>query len=77
MVHEENVNVNLVDENDLWKGTALQSASRNGHLEIVKLLLESGANVNKKDKNGQTALDLVSSRNKLEVVNLLKNWKMK
>ena len=78
LVHEENVNVNLRDENVWRKRTALPDASENGHLEIVKLLLESGANVNIRNYRGdRTALDLASMYNKLEVVNFLKNWKMK
>ena len=71
VVHEENVNVNLGDENDDWSRAALHLASINGHLEIVKLLLESGANVHIKDKGDQTALHLASRNGHLEIVKLL------
>ena len=43
--------------------TALHSASEKGHIEIVKLLLENGANVIAKDESGQkTALELVENK---------------
>ena len=35
--------------------TALHSAARNGHIDCVKRLVKSEANVNKKDRNGYTA----------------------
>jgi len=38
------------------------------HKEIIKLLIEKGANVNMKNNNGKTALDLVKTQ---EIKNLL------
>ena len=32
--------------------TALQAASQNGHLEVLRLLLRSGANLELEDKDG-------------------------
>src|SRR5205807_4173908 len=39
--------------------TALMYAAESGHLQNAKALLAEGANVRRKDKKGQTALDLV------------------
>ena len=46
-------------------------ASRRGHLEGVKLLCEAGADKDKADQNGRTALMVASRRGDLEVVQLL------
>ncbi|MGB7567027.1 MAG: ankyrin repeat domain-containing protein [Chitinivibrionales bacterium] len=46
-----------VNEKDIDYGrTALRWASAYGHEDIVKLLIEKGADINAKDNNGQTAL---------------------
>ena len=37
------------------------NASKEGNLEIVKYLVEKGANVNIKDNHGRTALDLAET----------------
>lgn len=46
-------NVNLLDRNSL---SPLMIASRNGHFEMVKFLLQSGARINQKDRFNLTAL---------------------
>lgn len=52
--------------------TALLEASKEGHLEIVKLLLEKGADMYaSSDTHGFTALHMASKRGHLEVVKLL------
>merc|ERR1711963_1102291 len=38
--------------------TSLHQASKNGHLKVVKLLVENNAEVNAKDENGETPLTL-------------------
>ncbi|OLP87712.1 Ankyrin repeat domain-containing protein 50 [Symbiodinium microadriaticum] len=48
--------------------TALMAASRHGHVEVVRLLLEAGAETN---NNGTTALMLASLDGHLEVASLL------
>ena len=62
------VDVNAQDEEGK---TALILASDRGYTEIVKLLLEAGANVNLQDSHGNTALMWASSKGHIEVVRLL------
>ncbi|MCP4420099.1 MAG: ankyrin repeat domain-containing protein [Chloroflexi bacterium] len=47
-------------------------ASKYGHFDIVKLLLDQGADVKLKDNQGQTALTKASARNNIKIVELLK-----
>jgi ankyrin repeat protein len=54
-----------------WGGTLLHVAIDKGHLSIVLLLLECGANVESQDSRSQTALCIASSRGYAEVVRLL------
>ncbi|KAH8204346.1 hypothetical protein TruAng_001509 [Truncatella angustata] len=52
-------------------GTALQAASRNGHKEIVELLLEKGAEINIQSGQFETALQAASYIGHKEIVELL------
>ncbi len=56
---------------DKYRNTQLFYAVYKGHLEIVKLLLEKGANVNAKDKYGDTPLLRATKQRHLEIVKLL------
>jgi len=47
-----------VDDVDLDGNTAFHTAARDGEFEVAKLLLDHGADVNKKTKDGSTALSL-------------------
>ena len=47
-------------------------AAENGHVEIVVLLLEQGAEVNRADKYGSTALRLAEHRGRTGVVEILR-----
>ena len=47
-----------IDVNDIYRSTPLHLASKGGHLSVVKLLLEAGANANLIDHSGSTALQL-------------------
>lgn len=44
----------------------------NNHPEVVKVLLEKGANVNTKTEFGKTVLDVAEAYEKIEMINLLK-----
>jgi uncharacterized protein len=48
-------------------------AAMNGNLEVARTLVEAGANVNTKDKNGNTAFKYAKDRNFLRIVLLLKS----
>lgn len=46
-------------------------ASWNGHVEIVTMLLDNGADVNAKNNDGNTALMLASKKGQTEIVSML------
>lgn len=47
---------NVNDAGDFMGRTALMAAAKGGHFKVVDLLLKAGADVNKQDDRGQTAL---------------------
>jgi ankyrin repeat protein len=53
--------------------TALHMAASAGHLEIVQLLLDLGANVNQRDRYGDTALVTTASNGFLNITEVLIN----
>jgi ankyrin repeat protein len=52
--------------------TSLIWASENGHLEVVRALLDAKANVNAKTDTGYTALQRARSEGHMDVVALLR-----
>ncbi len=50
---------------------SLHAASKEGNLAVVQLLLDGGAEVNKRDQSYETPLDLASGEGIFEVANLL------
>jgi hypothetical protein len=52
-------------------------ASQNGHIEIVKLLLDKGADINLQNSNDETALILAHKNGHTEIVTLLLNKETK
>ncbi|KAJ9439916.1 putative ankyrin repeat protein R863 [Diplonema papillatum] len=53
---------------DVNGNTALYTASKNGHLEVVKELIAAGAKLHAPNMNSATALHLASQNGHLEVV---------
>ncbi|CAN0141621.1 unnamed protein product, partial [Chrysoparadoxa australica] len=58
---------------DSWLRTPLHRAAKEGHLEIARLLVEKGAEVNAKGDAEWTPLHCSSFHGNLEVVQLLLN----
>jgi len=50
--------------------TALMAASDNGHFDVVKMLLDNGADVNAKDQNGRTALYFAKEKGHQNIIML-------
>ena len=50
-------------------------AARQGHLEVVELLLTNGADVNRKRNDGLTALTVAKNQGHLEVAELLLTYR--
>lgn len=57
--------------NGTQEWTPLHSASAEGHLEAVKLLLDKGADINIIDDKGWTPLQFASAKGHLEIIKLL------
>ena len=62
--------VDVYAEN-IWRRTALISAAEKGNKEMIRLLLNEGADVNAKDKDGRTALMDAVWQEDEEIVQLL------
>jgi ankyrin repeat protein len=61
----------ITEKRDYYGGTPLHWAAESGHLEVVALLLEKGANVNAQNQHGETPLHRAAWDGHLEVVRLL------
>ena len=59
------------DSADIFGKTSLHTASSRGDVEIVELLLETGIDVNAKNRFGWTPLHLASSKGHIEIVEML------
>jgi ankyrin repeat protein len=64
----QEADVNLISK-DGW--TALHKAANNGHTQVVKLLLDKGANRYVQYKDGSTALDLATKAGHQDIIKLL------
>ena len=64
-----NINVNVKDD---WSGaTPLHFAAENGHVEIARLLLQNGAELNAKNNYGSTSLHCAASQDNIDILHLL------
>ena len=57
---------------DLYGGTPLHSAAKNGHFEIVKYIAKHLKNVSPSDKNGFSPIFFAMDGNHHEIVTFLK-----
>jgi hypothetical protein len=64
-----NINVNVKD--DASGATPLHYAAENGHIEIVRLLLQNGAEVNARSINGYTPLHDAAENGHVDILHLL------
>lgn len=62
------MNINKVDENG---STKLHNAVKNGKMDIVKFLVENGANINYMDRNKETPLSIAISYRKMDIIGYL------
>ena len=65
------LNKKLTDYSNPIQGTPLQIVCKNGNLEIVKLLLEAGADKEIKDVGRQSPLSITISNNHYDIANYL------
>jgi acyl-CoA-binding protein len=66
-----NKNKSLINQVDKENMTLLMWACDHGHLEIVKYLVEQGADMNKQDNDGQTCLHYAVSCEHLDIIKYL------
>jgi ankyrin repeat protein len=52
-------------------------ASLGGHLDMVKILLDSGADIHAKSTLGFTAIDIAKDENYKEIERVLREWSAK
>jgi hypothetical protein len=64
-----NINVNVKD--DEYGATPLHDAAYNGHVEITRLLLQNGAEVNAKDNYSDTPLYCAAIHGHIDILHLL------
>jgi hypothetical protein len=69
--HREFSILNIINLQDFTGQTTLMKAAWDNNLEIVKLLLERGANVNLQRSSGETALMDAVVKNNIEIIKLL------
>ena len=62
----------LINAVDKENNTALILASKFGYSEIVKILIENGADINIKNNDGKTALDYAEENDYKNIIQLLK-----
>lgn len=73
VVYEDDTSVNQYGVNAAARETALHSAARGGYKDVIEFLLEHGADPEKKDASGYTAVDRASDEKRDEIVCLLRS----
>jgi len=63
----------IIDERDAIENTPLMHACQSSNVNIVKLLLKYGSNVNAKNRLGSTALHFACINSNIEIIDLLFN----
>ena len=63
LILKDEIGIKAINEPDETGWTALHFAAENGHLDIVKKLVENGADINKANNQGWTALHLAAANN--------------
>lgn len=61
-------------KDDKYGATALHLAAYRGHKKVVRILLEKGADIYAKDKEGDTPLDAALMGGHQDVVEQIKNF---
>jgi len=72
LLKREDIDVNLQDKDG---ETPLFTASDEDHLNIVRMLLDAGADINIKNNEDKTALDIAIERNHDEIAELINEQK--
>ncbi|MCD4731646.1 MAG: ankyrin repeat domain-containing protein [Bacteroidales bacterium] len=66
--------INNINKKDKYNNLPLHNAIRRGHFELVKILIDKGADIESKDSIGNTGLNLALNLKRLKIANyLLKN----
>ena len=69
-------NADINDDEDVFGRTALHAAVEARKVELVKLLVERGADVNRRDKRGRDCFALAAFEKQVEIIDyLLETWK--
>ena len=69
---DNHVSTEVVDD-DMWQ--PIHAAACWGHLEVVEMLAQNGANISAKTKNGETPFDICEDPEiKVRLFLSLKNW---
>lgn len=68
---ENNINLQDLEGDGIGKRTALHYAAINGHLDIIEILIDAKANVNARDENGNTPLQLAIANGHVQVARYL------